>query len=274
MLRLMRVASGGIRRRMTLDFWIAALLVGARVGLGTAGGRLVEAWSARRSSTLALLVSIFTTELTVVFAIVLFRSPALGALFLAQGTVSMLGWIKRRRSLHEHQARERLRRAHQLLDAGRYADAGETVEHLLSWECGSATRNAAFHLQARIALRGRKPNLAWEALQEVRPASAIDPYTLAIVEHARGRRTNAISALTHVRATPLSREAARLLVDLHALGGDLRSVATAAVENREALGAPDLRRVADVLVEAGESELAVSLLRSSLDLSSLECASL
>jgi tetratricopeptide (TPR) repeat protein len=237
---------------------------------GFDGGRLVEAWMGTRSSTPALLVSIFTTELTVVLAVVLLRCPPLGALLLTRGVVSTLGWIKRRRRLHEEEAAEQLLRADKLLDAGRYAEARDGVRHVLSWECGSATRNAAFHLQARTALRERTPDRAWEALQQVRPESAVDRYILAIVENALGRRAEAIAALTRLPAAALSQKAARMLVDLHALGGDLKSVAAAAMDNSEALGPPDLRRVADVLIEAGESELAVGLLRSSLGSSSLE----
>jgi tetratricopeptide (TPR) repeat protein len=236
---------------------------------GFDGGHLVEAWIGTRSSAYALLASIFTTELAAALAVVLLRSPSLGALLVAQGTVAMLGWIQRRRRLHEDQAGEPILRADQLLDAGRYADARESLRRVLSWECGSAARNAALHLQARIALRQREFDEAWEALQRVRPESAIDRYILAIVESARGRRPEAIAALTRASAVALSQEAARLLVDLHALGGDLRGAAAAATDNRGVLGEHDLRRVADVLVEAGESELAVGLLRSSMGLSRL-----
>src|SRR5580700_8427898 len=234
MLRPMRVTSSGIGSR--LGFLARNNLVGGR-SLGSRG----------------LLVSIFTTELTVVLAVVVLRCPTLGALLLTGGIVSMFGRMKRRRCLHEDQAAEQLQRADQLLDAGKYAAARGCVRQVLSWECGSATRNAAFHLRARTALQERKPNRAWEALQEVRPQRAIDRYILAIVENARGRRADAIAALAHRPNARLSREAARLLVDLHALRGDLNGVATAAMDNREALGAPDLRRVADVLIEAGES---------------------
>jgi len=254
-----------------LTFGLAFNFAWAAISLlpisGFDGGHLLEAWIGTRSSGHSLLASIFTTELAAALAVVLLRSPSLAALLVAQGAVATLGWIRRRRRLHDDQARDPLLRADQFLEAGRYADARESVRRVLSWECGSATRNAALHLQARIALRQREVDEAWEALQLVRPASGIDRYLLALVENARGRRAQAIAALARAPAASLGREAARLLVDLYALGGDMRGVAAAATDNREALGAHDLRRVADVLVEAGESELAVGLLRASMGLS-------
>jgi len=196
MLRPMRVTSSGIQLR--LDFWVAALLVGACGGLGSAilwaGTIFVSILIHELARTLVgrSLGYRGTTVLTALGAHAQFEPPP------ARGPSALLALT------------------------GPVASAA----------CGLALvclKHFVAHPEAHWLVVGVSFNFAWAAIN---------------------------------------------LLPITGLGGDLKGVATAAMNHRGALGAPDLRRVADILIEAGESELAVGVLQSSLGLSSLESACL
>jgi hypothetical protein len=82
----------------------------------------------------------------------------------------------------------------------------------------------------------------------------------AAVESANGRSQQAIEALERAKArTALSREGARLLVELCANVGDFQRVVTSALELVSVLGTEDIRLIVRGLEKAGESRHAATL---------------
>jgi hypothetical protein len=209
---------------------------------------------------MSFLISMIAAEMTATLAFVLVRSPVLGMLLLSAGIVSALQWLKLRRRLLESDALAELREARVHLQAGRHSAAKDIARTVAASACSSAARNEALHILAWAALGDSDPVAARRVLEVLRP-EAVDAYTLAAVESANGCSDRAIEALDRGRRrSGLNRDAARLLVDLHAQVGDFKGVAAATIELSNVLGPEDVQTVGRALTEAGEPLLAVGVM--------------
>jgi hypothetical protein len=214
-------------------------------------------------SWIALQISTMVGEAATTVAVVFFRSPVLGVLLLVAVIASALQWLKRHRRLREHEALAGLCAAQAHLQAGRHEAARDIAKTVAAAARSSVTRNEALHVLAWATLGAGDPKAARKALEMLMP-DAIDAYTLAAVESASGCPGRAIQALERERRgsglRALSREAARLLIDLHAQAGDFNRVAATAMELFSSLGPEDVQTVARALVEAGQLHLAVGVM--------------
>ena len=105
-----------------------------------------------------------------------------------------------------------------------------------------------------------RPRAAIKALAKVMPRQAVDPYTLAAVERASGEWDEAIRTLERARSgASLSREAARLLVDLYAERGDLERAFATTLDHLRVLGPDDARLVVRALEQAEDFPHAATL---------------
>lgn len=226
-------------------------------------GRVVHRWLGQSRSATALLISTMTAEMTATVTFVFFKRPELGGLILAAGIVSAVQWLKLRRRLLEDEVLASLYEAQTCLHDRRHAAAREAAAKVATSAHSSALRNEAIRVIGWAALGDGDFSCAQELLQRVGRSHVLDAYTLAAVESASGRPRGAIEALHDGRRTSgLSRDAARLLVDLYAQAGDLRGAAAAATDLSPVLGPVDVRQVAGALVDAGEFDLASVLIRT------------
>jgi hypothetical protein len=223
------------------------------------GGRVLERLLGENRSWIALLISTWAGQAATTVAFVFFRSPELAGLFLVTAIASAVQWLKRQRRLREHDALGALREAQAHLQAGRHVAARDIARRVVASACSSVTRKDALHVLAWAALGTDDAKGARKFLQMLKP-DAIDAYTLAAVESESGCPDLAIQALDRERrGSGLSREAAQLLIDLHAQAGDFNRVASATMDLSDALGPEDVQTVARALVKAGELQLAVGL---------------
>jgi Zn-dependent protease len=224
------------------------------------GGRVLDACLGADRAAATMLVSVGVAEVSTTAAIVAFRSPELGLLFLTAGVYSALRWHRARCRWLDSHVLARLELARGLLETKRYDEARSIAEEAVQTACSPAARNAALAVLARAAIQIGQPRTAASAIRQISPRSAVDAWTLATVESANGDVQRAIATLNRARrAGDLDRAGARLLIDLQAAGGDLRSVATTAAELARLLGPDDLRLVIGALQVAGETDLAAHL---------------
>jgi Zn-dependent protease len=102
--------------------------------------------------------------------------------------------------------------------------------------------------------------LAREALGHIEPRSAIDPYTIAVVEDAAGAPARARGVLVAARDLGMrSAEMTRLLVDLHARDGRLDQAVEIAIEDAALLPHDDGRAVLAAALEGGQFRRAAAL---------------
>jgi Zn-dependent protease len=121
-------------------------------------------------------------------------------------------------------------------------------------------RNAGWTALAWAHAGKGEGRLAREALRNVEPKSAIDPYTIAVVEDAAGSPERARGVLTAARDMGLrSAEMTRLLVDLHARDGRLDRAVDLAIEDAELLPHDDGRAVLSAAIEGQEYRGAAKL---------------
>jgi Zn-dependent protease len=101
---------------------------------------------------------------------------------------------------------------------------------------------------------------AREALAHIEPRSAIDPYTIAVVEDAAGAPERARGVLSAARELGMrSPEMTRLLVDLHARDGRLDRAVEIAIEDVALLPHDDGRAVLAAALEGGQFRRAAAL---------------
>jgi tetratricopeptide (TPR) repeat protein len=132
-----------------------------------------------------------------------------------------------------------------------HAEAIAACEALLLQARDFETRNTTLTLLAWACLGEGRPRAALAALQKVLPRQAVDSYALAAVERASGQRAGAIQTLQKARAVGLlSRESARLLVDLYAEAGDLEAAFATTLEHLRVLGPDDAHLVVHALEQA------------------------
>lgn len=154
-----------------------------------------------------------------------------------------------------------LRTATLLLEKGRCKEAGHIAEDVLarpSLEFSARTR--ALTTLAWALLGQDRPRAALRALDQILPAQAVDPYALASAESALGQVQTAIATLNRAcRRGRLSREAARLLIDLYAQSGEFDLAFAATMEHLAVLGASDARLVVHALERAEDPRHAAML---------------
>ncbi len=207
-----------------------------------------------------MLLSVVAAELGTCLAVVVFKSWALGLVLLSAGVASGVRWARTGQRRLDAAAEARLRTSRLLLGEQRYAEARAAAEEVLTSAYSARLRAAALTTMAWIALERGNPGRAARVLDHVLLAGAVDPYTLAAVEHAGGRSDRALQTLERAKQTgELGLDAVRLLVDLHATSGDYLAVTATAFEFAAVLGERDLRRIVGALEGAGEQALAASL---------------
>ena len=190
----------------------------------------------------------------------IFHSAGVTLFFLGAGVVSAFEWAKLQDQAVTTRVTSQLTVARLLLQQERYAESRALSEEVAQRARDLETRNTALSTLAWAWMGEGNTRRAREALARILPTSAVDPYLVAALENADGHPERAISVLEQQRRqTTLSREAARLLVDLHAQRGDLSQAADVARDLSRVLGPDDLRRIAHALERAGEHEKALGL---------------
>ncbi len=121
-------------------------------------------------------------------------------------------------------------------------------------------RNAGWTALAWAHAGKREGVAAREALAHVEPRSAVDPYTVAVVEDAAGAPDRARGVLHAARDVGLkSPEMTRLLVDLYARDGRLDRAVEIAIEDAALLAHDDGRAVFAPALDGGQYRRAAAL---------------
>jgi Zn-dependent protease len=224
------------------------------------GGRaMVECFGNKRRNT-AVIISAVLAVAAAQLALMIFRSTGIAFFFSGAAVLSLFEWAKLKDQEVAAQASDQLTTARLLLLRERYFEARTIAHDVLLRARDRRCRNAALTTLAWSWLGEGEPRRARECLARIRPASAVDGYAVAAIEHRDGHPERAIIALDRQRQeTGLTREAARLLVDLHAQRGDFSRAAEVARDLSTVLGADDLRRIVLALEQAGEHAKAAAL---------------
>jgi hypothetical protein len=150
--------------------------------------------------------------------------------------------------------------ARRLLDAG---EPGRAYDAALAAATAARTqpiRDAAWIVLAWVHVAKGEGGRARDALAQLSPEGAVDPYTLAAVEDAAGNRLGAQQVLEMARDQGLRTAAmTKLLVDLYAHAGDLGRAARLAAEDADILAVGDARLVLDAALTGGEPRAAALL---------------
>jgi hypothetical protein len=152
-----------------------------------------------------------------------------------------------------------VRKARAQLDRGSPEDAARTARAAAALAQGPRTRSAALTMLAWAELAMDRPAEAVSVVERVDPQH-LDLYCLAAAQSANGRPALAIAALELARrGGGLSCDGAKLLVDLYATQNRVDRAVVAALENCDALGPDNCRRVFEAACEAGAYAPAAAL---------------
>jgi hypothetical protein len=223
------------------------------------GGLLMERLGKRRP-TAALLISVMTSSVASTVGVVTIRNIGFTVLFVSVAIRSLFELGKVHDQIRTQLTDAQLGAARLAVLQHRYPDAIRLSEVVLGEARDLDTRNAALTILAWACLGEGRPRAAMAALEKVLPRDAADPYTLAAIQRASGLRDQAIETLQGARRIgPLSREAARLLVDLYAERGDLERAFVITLEHLRVLGSEDARLVVRALEQAEDFRHAARL---------------
>jgi hypothetical protein len=179
------------------------------------------------------------------------RLPGLAFLVVGAATAASLRWRREREALDQEAVAE-LETGRTRLGQEDYAGAALAASLAAKIAKTPRTRNAALTTLAWAALGQGYPERAKAALDGIVPSHAIDLYSLAAVESARGRLEQAIAALevAHTART-LTCDGAKLLVDCCARLRGVEHAVTAALQTIDVLGVDNCKVVAKAAADAG-----------------------
>jgi Zn-dependent protease len=187
------------------------------------------------------------------FMMVLFGFAAIHA--IGNARTAYAGTVDRRSGLEDQ-----LNKARAALDRGDVDDAWLLADDVVRRARTQAMKNGGWtavawvHVQRGDGLRAR------QALANVDPPFAVDPYTIAAVEDAAGDATRARNLLEEARKqgfrTP---ESSKLLIDLSARDGRLERAVDLALEDAHILNPDDVRAVQKAALEHGAPRGAAKL---------------
>jgi Zn-dependent protease len=222
------------------------------------GGHILASVLGPKRSLATILVSAFVGAAVCAFALsikwnvpaILFGWASLSAIMPLRGA-----WARRADAKSGLEAK--VKEARRLLDAG---DPDRAYDLALSAATAARTqpvRDAAFIVIAWVHVTRGEGGRAREALAQLSPEGAVDPYTLAAVEDAAGNRLGAQQVLEMARDQGLRTAAmTKLLIDLYARVSDLGRAARLAAEDADILAPGDARLVVDAAMTGGEPRAA------------------
>jgi tetratricopeptide (TPR) repeat protein len=185
--------------------------------------------------------------------------PGLACLAVGGATAATLRWRREREAL-DQQAVAELEAARARLAQEDHTEAAAAASRAAKSARTPRTRNAALTTLAWAALGQGYPERAKAALDEIVPAHAIDLYSLAAVDAARGRPEQAIEALEVARtARTLTCDGAKLFVDCCARLHGVERAVTAALQTIDLLGVENCKVVAKAAADAGAHRAAANL---------------
>jgi hypothetical protein len=222
-----------------------------------AGGRLLMDRLGKKHPTIALLTSAATAAAATTLGVLTIRHTGFAVLFVSLGALSLFELGKAHDRLRAQHVDTQLGVAHALVLEHRHEEAMRVCQGVFIQALDYKTRNAALTMLAWACLGQDQPRAAMAALDKIRPPEGRDPYTLAAVQRALGRIDDALQTLE--RAPSWSREAARLLVDLHAERGDLQRAFSTTLEHLRVLGLEDAKLVLRAFERAHDVEHAIIL---------------
>jgi eukaryotic-like serine/threonine-protein kinase len=213
--------------------------------------------------TVATLVEIGTAEMAAVVAFLAFRSPGVALAILGAGIALMFRWAKERHALTDASVAEQIATANALRAEGKYRDAWALACVAARRASRPDSRSSALTLLARVALEEGRIETARELLSRVPIAQRIDLPVQVAIERADGRADRAIQLLEAARLRGnFGREAARLLVELHAEASDLDRAVQVAVESLDLIAPEDVRSMIASLNAWGEFRHAAAVVRA------------
>jgi thioredoxin-like negative regulator of GroEL len=185
--------------------------------------------------------------MAVIVAFAGFPLPSIALLVVGMATIALWEWGRASSAAQDRDTRT-LRTAEAFLRRGEIEPAARIAADLALSAKTARVRNCALTVMAWSEVAHGRPTQAMEALDRIQPPHHLDLYCLAVVEDAVGKPKVALQALELEGS--LSCEAAKFLVELHARRGRYDEAARAALQHRNALGASNLRRVAQASIEA------------------------
>ncbi|MEO7095506.1 MAG: hypothetical protein ABI175_19780, partial [Polyangiales bacterium] len=214
---------------------LAAALISACVGLGIA------------------IAAVIKLQMNGVFVAFIFGSAGLSS--LAQARVAFAISRDRRAGLEDAVVKARA-----MLAEGRVDDAFVVADDVVRRARTAPVKNGGYTALAWVHVARGEGQKAREAIAQLEPRAAVDPYTLAAVEDAAGESRRARDLLDEARRVGLrSPDMTRLHIDLYARDGKMSEVAAIAIEDVQILSADDARAIVAALQSADEPALAQEL---------------
>jgi eukaryotic-like serine/threonine-protein kinase len=218
------------------------MLAAIRSPASMAKGEVVPKAGNDGSGTVTTLIGINVAELSAVVSVVAFRSvvAALGA--LAAGIALMFRWTKARRDVADAAVVGQIATAESLRAEGKYREAWSLGRVAARRASRPRSRDAALTLLAQVALEEGNVEKARGVVRLAEADGRIEVHVQAAIERADGWVDRAIELLdTARRRGTLTREAARLLVELYAETDDLERAVQVAVESLDLIAPEDIR---------------------------------
>jgi hypothetical protein len=213
--------------------------------------------------TVATLIGVGIAEITATVALVALRSPGVALAALGAGIALISRWAKEGRDLADADVVAQIATANGLRAEGQQREAWALACVAARRASRRHSRSSALTLLARIALEEGRIETARELLSRVPMAQRIDLPVQVAIERADGRVDRAIQLLEAARLRGnFSREAARLLVELHAESRDLDRAVQVAVESLDLIAPEDIRAMVSSLNSWGEFRHAATVARA------------
>jgi len=203
-----------------------------------------------RVRSLAMLVTIVVAEIAAALTLVIMRAAIFPIVCLTTAIFAVCVWDHFRRARLEVYQRAMLSETQHLMAIGDHVGARHAAERAIASALSPAALERGLTVLAWSYLLDGNPRAAKVILEEIRPPTAVDPYALAAVERALGDSALAIELLRGVQQNgSLSREAARLFIDLQAEVGDYEGATATTVAVADLLTEEDLRKIVCALEE-------------------------
>jgi hypothetical protein len=203
-----------------------------------------------RVRSTAMLVTMMVAEVAAALTLAITRSAIFPIVFLTAAIFAVCIWDHFRRARLEVYQRALLAETGRLMAIGDHVGARQAAERSIASASSPTALERGLTALAWSYLLDGNPRAAKVILEEIQPPSAVDSYTLAAVERALGDSARAIQLLRNaLQNGSLSREAARLFIDLQAEVGDFEGAAATTVAVATLLTEEDLHTIVRALEE-------------------------